>query len=91
MKGTFPTRLATFPAEDKIPRCNYGDVDCIRKSAEFILQTHKDGIPELRVSNLDPVYIEEIKIENPGIVNIDLTMRGGKMAGLSKSKVVEVK
>lgn len=64
---------------------------CIRKSAEYILTTHKDGIPELNVPSLDPVAVSEIKIENPGIVNIDLILKDGKMIGFSKSKVMNIK
>lgn len=74
-----------------MPRCNYGDVKCIAKSAEYILQTHKDGIPELHVAPLDPVDVSLIEIKNPGVVNIDLTLANGKMTGLSQSKVLDVK
>lgn len=74
-----------------MPRCNYGDVECIRKSAEYILQMQKDGISELEVPTLDPIALSDIKIENPGIVNVNLIMAGGHMFGLSKSKVNYVK
>lgn len=78
-------------ATEKVPRCNYGDHECIRKSAEYVLQTHKDGIPELDVPALDPIALSEIKIESPGIVNVNLILAGGKMTGLSKSTVNYVK
>lgn len=66
-------------------------MDCIRKSAEFILQSQNKGIPELEVPTLDPINLNIIRIENPGIVNVSLTMEGGHMAGLSRSKVNYVK
>lgn len=51
----------------------------------------KDGISELEVPTLDPIALSDIKIENPGIVNVNLIMAGGHMFGLSKSKVNYVK
>lgn len=83
--------LTRRAADDMVPRCNYGDVECIKKSAEYILHTHKDGIPALNVPSLDPIALNDIKMENPGIVNISLLLSGGKMFGLSKSKVNYVK
>lgn len=83
--------LQISTAADKVPRCNYGDTDCIRQSAEFILQRQSDGIKELKVPSLDPINLSDIKIENPGIVNVNLLLSGGQMLGLSKSKVNYVK
>lgn len=74
-----------------MPRCNYGDTDCIKRSAEFILQNGKDGIAELHVPRLDPVDVKYIKLENPGIINVDLIIKDAKMTGLSKSKVMDAK
>lgn len=59
--------------------------------AEFVLQTYGDGIPELDVKPLDPVSIKNVTIENPGFVNINMSLIGGKMHGLSKAKVLSSK
>lgn len=55
------------------------------------MQSQKDGITALNVPSLDPINLSDIKMENPGIVNINLLLSGGKMFGLSKSKVNSVR
>lgn len=83
--------LLILLAVNKIDRCNYGDGVCIQRVAQHVLSTYSEGIPELEVGPLDPIDIKHVKIENPGFVNIDLTLTDVKMSGLSKSTVKSVK
>ncbi|KAM3968236.1 juvenile hormone binding protein brP-2095 [Aphomia sociella] len=74
-----------------IKPCHMDDKEiskCIKEQIENSLPYFTKGVPELNVPSIDPVQLNDIKIDGNGLV---LTFTKAAMHGLSESKLTDLK
>lgn len=64
---------------------------CIRKSITALRPYLINGIPELDIPSLDPLFVPEIKIEQAGGVQIDSTFRNVEITGATNFRLRSVR
>ncbi|CAG9137437.1 unnamed protein product [Plutella xylostella] len=65
-------------------KCDITDAPCISKSVQTYLPFLAEGLPEYGTAPLDPMLVDEIKIELAGLI---LNMRDLDIVGLKRSKI----
>lgn len=80
-----------FNIPSYIQICDIDDANltqCVREQIEASLPHFTKGVPELNVPSLDPVYLDDIKIDGSGLT---LTFTEAAMHGLSNSVLTDLK
>lgn len=67
---------------------NHGFEKCVKEQIEISLPFFTKGVPELGVPSIDPVHLDDIKIDGNGL---KLTFTEAAMYGLSESKLSDLK
>ncbi|XP_053600367.1 circadian clock-controlled protein daywake-like [Plodia interpunctella] len=62
--------------------------DCVREQIKISLPHFTKGVPEFNVPSIDPVKLDDIKIDGNGLV---LTFTQAAMHGLSKSELTDLR
>lgn len=76
-------------AASHLPRCRYGDNECIPRAVNTWLKLVKDGNKEVNLPRIDPLYVEKANIiQDPSSsIAIKLTLRDAYVSGLTKAEV----
>lgn len=74
-----------------IQRCDIDEANltqCIREQIEISLPHFTKGVPEMKVPSLDPVHLDDIKIDGNGLI---LKFTDAAMHGLSGAELTDLK
>lgn len=79
-------------AASDLPRCHYGDRECLIKTINTYAVTLKNGRRELGLVPIDPLQVDEVNIDqgSGSPVNVNLKFRNLKCFGLSTAKIKNV-
>ncbi|GAB0091619.1 hypothetical protein DMENIID0001_064750 [Sergentomyia squamirostris] len=81
---------AKFP--DEIEKCDFEDHSCLIERMNWILQNKYEGVPGIRLAELDPLDIPSMSISQGGNspVNIDIQFKNVKFSGLKNAVVTNI-
>lgn len=81
-----PETLTVFSAANNIKRCARADPglgECLRDAVQDALPKLKPGLPKLGLATLDPLYVQELRIQQgSGPVSANLVLRDMVTTGL---------
>uniref|UniRef100_A0A1B6CP84 Protein takeout n=1 Tax=Clastoptera arizonana TaxID=38151 RepID=A0A1B6CP84_9HEMI len=85
--------LPAYQLQDVAKACERKDNDfstCVVKSMNAMRQKLKNGLPELKIASLDPMFVPKIQItQGSGPVKIDSVLTNQVFHGLSNYKIIK--
>ncbi|XP_037041533.1 uncharacterized protein LOC119078163 [Bradysia coprophila] len=82
---------SSFP--NTIPRCKYADVKCLQSIMNKVIRTSPEGVPEIGLGSIDPLYIGKTVMEQgapTSPVNVRIRMKNATMSGIRNFDVNKV-
>lgn len=72
-----------------LPRCRYGDNDCIPRAVNTWLKLLKEGNKEVNLPPINPLYVDKVNIiQDPNSnIAIKLSLRDAYVYGLDKAEI----
>lgn len=75
-----------------LPRCKAGDTECLPRVITQILQTVKDGRPDMNLGPIEPLHINKLDIQQGGNspIQVTLNFRDQNLHGISTATITKV-